>query len=57
MTQLGYLSGAALGGVALAAGGYPALTSVLSIAFLLAVVPHIALALVGSRRRALAVPA
>jgi predicted MFS family arabinose efflux permease len=57
MTQLGYLSGAALGGVALAAGGYPALTGVLSIAFLLAVVPHIALALVGSRRRAVAVPA
>jgi DHA1 family inner membrane transport protein len=56
-TQLGYLTGAALGGAALAAGGYPALTSVLSIAFVLAVVPHLALVLVGSRRRAVAVPA
>jgi len=45
-TQFGYLLGSALGGVALAAGGYPALGVVLGVMFLLAAVPH-AVALVG----------
>jgi DHA1 family inner membrane transport protein len=39
-TQFGYLLGSALGGVALAAGGYPALGIVLGAMFLLAAVPH-----------------
>jgi predicted MFS family arabinose efflux permease len=39
--QLGYLLGAGLGGMALAAGGYGALGSLLALLFLLAVVPHL----------------
>jgi MFS transporter, DHA1 family, inner membrane transport protein len=57
VTQLGYFGGAALGGAALAAGGYEALTHVLAIAFVLAVIPHIALATATSRRRSAPVPA
>jgi MFS transporter, DHA1 family, inner membrane transport protein len=57
VTQLGYFGGAALGGAALAAGGYPALTHALSLAFVLAVIPHIALLLAASRRRPAPVPA
>ena len=57
MTQLGYFSGAALGGAALAAGGYAALTHVLAGAFVLAVIPHITLVTVAHRRRAAPVPA
>ena len=57
MTQLGYLGGAALGGAALAAGGYPALTHVLALAFVLAVIPHIALVIAASRRRPAPLPA
>jgi len=41
-TQFGYLLGAALGGVALAAGGYPALGATLGALFALAAVPHLA---------------
>ena len=51
VTQLGYFSGAALGGAALAAGGYSALTTVLALAFVLAVIPYIALLMAASRRR------
>jgi MFS transporter, DHA1 family, inner membrane transport protein len=57
VTQLGYFSGAALGGAALAAGGYSALTAVLATAFVLAVVPHIALVAAAARRRPAPVPA
>ena len=57
MTQLGYFSGAALGGAALAAGGYSALTHVLAGAFVLAVVPHIALVIAAAKRRPAPVPA
>jgi predicted MFS family arabinose efflux permease len=57
MTQLGYLGGAALGGAALAAGGYSALTHVLALAFVLAVIPHIALVAAASRHRPAPVPA
>lgn len=57
VTQLGYFSGAALGGAALAAGGYSALTTVLAFAFVLAVIPHVALLMAASRRRAAPVPA
>jgi MFS transporter, DHA1 family, inner membrane transport protein len=57
VTQLGYFSGAALGGAALAAGGYSALTTVLALAFVLAVIPHIALLMAASRRRAALLPA
>jgi DHA1 family inner membrane transport protein len=57
VTQLGYFGGAALGGAALAAGGYPALTHVLAVAFVLAVIPHIALLLAASRRRPAPLPA
>jgi predicted MFS family arabinose efflux permease len=57
MTQLGYFGGAALGGVALAAGGYPALTHALAVAFVLAVTPHFALVIAASRRRPAPVPA
>jgi predicted MFS family arabinose efflux permease len=39
--QLGYLLGAGLGGVALAAGGYGALGALLALFFVLAVVPHL----------------
>lgn len=41
-TQFGYLLGAALGGVALAAGGFSALGLVLGASMALAVVPHLA---------------
>ena len=57
VTQLGYFSGAALGGAALAAGGYSALTHVLAVAFVLAVMPHIALVIAAARRRPAPVPA
>jgi predicted MFS family arabinose efflux permease len=57
VTQLGYFSGAALGGAALAAGGYSALTTVLAGAFVLAVIPHLALLTAASRRRAAPLPA
>ena len=57
VTQLGYFSGAALGGAALAAGGYSALTTVLALAFVLAVIPHIALLMAASRRRPAPLPA
>ena len=52
VTQIGYLTGAALGGAALAAGGHSALAAVLSLACGLAVVPHLALLLAAARRRA-----
>jgi DHA1 family inner membrane transport protein len=57
VTQLGYFLGAALGGAALAAGGYSALTTVLALAFVLAVIPHIALLMATARRRAAPLPA
>ena len=57
MTQLGYLSGAALGGAALAAGGYSALTHALAVSFVLAVIPHIALVIAATRRRPAPLPA
>jgi DHA1 family inner membrane transport protein len=41
-TQFGYLIGSALGGIALAAGGYAALGAVLGTMFLLAAAPHAA---------------
>ena len=41
-TQFGYLLGAALGGIALSAGGYAALGAVFGVMFLLAAVPHAA---------------
>ncbi|HEY7456261.1 MAG TPA: MFS transporter [Solirubrobacterales bacterium] len=41
-TQFGYLLGSALGGIALAAGGYGALGAVFAVMFLLAAVPHAA---------------
>jgi MFS transporter, DHA1 family, inner membrane transport protein len=47
-TQLGYLIGAGLGGVALHFGGYPALGATFAVLYLLAVVPHVVLEL-GSR--------
>lgn len=50
-TQFGYLVGSALGGIALAAGGYPALGVTFAALFLLAAVPH-ALALAERRRAA-----
>jgi len=40
-TQFGYLGGAALGGIALSAGGYSALGTVFGALFLLAAVPHL----------------
>jgi len=57
VTQLGYFSGAALGGAALATGGYSALTAVLATAFALAVVPHLALVTAAARRRSAPIPA
>jgi DHA1 family inner membrane transport protein len=39
-TQFGYLLGSALGGIALAAGGYPALGIAFGVMFVLAAVPH-----------------
>jgi len=50
--QFGYLLGSALGGLALAAGGYPALGVVLGAMFLLASVPHAAALLSGRPRPA-----
>jgi DHA1 family inner membrane transport protein len=41
-TQFGYLLGSALGGIALATGGYGALGAVFAVMFLLAAAPHIA---------------
>jgi predicted MFS family arabinose efflux permease len=41
-TQFGYLGGAALGGLALALGGYPALGWTLAALFALAAAPHVA---------------
>jgi predicted MFS family arabinose efflux permease len=41
-TQFGYLLGSALGGVALGAGGYPALGVVFGLMFMLAAAPHVA---------------
>lgn len=41
-TQFGYLLGAALGGFALAAGGYAALGAVFGVMFLFAAAPHVA---------------
>jgi DHA1 family inner membrane transport protein len=41
-TQFGYLLGSALGGIALAAGGYPALGAAFGVMFLLAAAPHAA---------------
>jgi len=41
-TQFGYLLGSALGGIALAAGGYAALGAAFGVMFLLAAVPHAA---------------
>jgi len=41
-TQFGYLLGSALGGIALAAGGYGALGAVFAVMFLLAAAPHLA---------------
>jgi predicted MFS family arabinose efflux permease len=49
-TQFGYLLGAVLGGVALAAGGYAALGVTFSVLFVLAALPH-ALMLLGPRGR------
>ncbi len=43
-TQFGYLVGAGVGGVALHLGGYPALGWTLACLYVLAVVPHVALA-------------
>ena len=40
-TQFGYLLGSALGGLALAAGGYPALGAALGALFALAALPHL----------------
>ncbi|HKP20009.1 MAG TPA: hypothetical protein VJT68_00720, partial [Thermoleophilaceae bacterium] len=57
VTQLGYFGGAAIGGAALAAGGYAALTHVLATAFVLAVTPHIALQITAARRRPAPIPA
>ena len=56
MTQLGYFSGAAIGGTALAAGGYSALTTVLALAFVLAVIPHLVLVVAAQRRISEPVP-
>jgi predicted MFS family arabinose efflux permease len=47
-TQLGYLIGAGLGGIALHFGGYPALGATFAVLYLLAIVPHVVLGL-GSR--------
>jgi predicted MFS family arabinose efflux permease len=41
-TQLGYLAGAGLGGIALSLGGYPALGATFAALYLLAIVPHLA---------------
>lgn len=46
-TQFGYLGGSALGGVALAAGGYPALGATFGALFALAAVPHAIVLLSG----------
>jgi MFS transporter, DHA1 family, inner membrane transport protein len=57
VTQVGYLAGAGLGGVALATGGHAALTVILALAGGLAVVPHLVLrASRRSKSSALTVP-
>ncbi len=48
-TQMGYLVGSALGGIALHFGGYPALGATFAALYVLAAVPHVALALTGPR--------
>ncbi len=50
-TQFGYLLGSALGGIALAAGGYAALGAVFAVMFLLAAAPHLAALSPWTRRR------
>ncbi len=50
-TQFGYLLGSALGGIALAAGGYAALGAVFAVMFLLAAAPHLAALTQWTRRR------
>jgi DHA1 family inner membrane transport protein len=47
-TQFGYLLGAAIGGAALAVGGYAGMGAVLSALFALAIVPHVAAARSGA---------
>jgi predicted MFS family arabinose efflux permease len=49
--QFGYLLGSALGGLALATGGYPALGVTFGVLFLLSAVPH-GVALRGAREDA-----
>lgn len=49
-TQLGYLVGSALGGIALHFGGYPVLGATFAALYVLAVVPHVLLALRRPRR-------
>lgn len=49
-TQFGYLAGAALGGIALAAWGYAGLGATFAVLFALAALPHLA-ALAGQRPR------
>ncbi len=44
-TQMGYLVGSALGGIALHFGGYPALGATFATLYVLAVVPHVVLSL------------
>jgi predicted MFS family arabinose efflux permease len=48
--QFGYLCGSALGGLALAIGGYEALGAVLGVLFAAAAVPHLVLAATGRGR-------
>ena len=50
-TQFGYLLGAALGGVALAAWGYTGMGATFGVLFVLAAIPH-GVAIVGGRRLA-----
>src|ERR671923_3158 len=54
--QFGYLLGAAIGGAALAAGGYAGMGAVLSALFALAIVPHLAAARGGLRNVPAAAP-
>src|SRR5919108_821529 len=54
--QFGYLLGAAIGGAALAAGGYAGMGTVLSALFALAIVPHLAAARGGLRNVPAAAP-
>jgi predicted MFS family arabinose efflux permease len=48
-TQFGYLFGAVLGGLALAAGGYAALGATFAVLFVLAAIPHGVVLLAGRR--------